>query len=76
MITREVGKTIVVTIPKKYGVEAGKEFRVFCADDGSIALIPKRKNIFYDENFINTHQNQLVMVAEEDTTQGYFSSEH
>lgn len=61
MKARKQGNSMVISIPKKFGVEEGKEYVAFKGLDGEITFIPKREN-FYKKAY---EDGMDLRVAEE-----------
>ncbi|WP_334331914.1 MULTISPECIES: AbrB/MazE/SpoVT family DNA-binding domain-containing protein [unclassified Companilactobacillus] len=51
---RKIGDSKVFTIPKSIHITSD-EYIVFQGRHGDIVYVPKRKNVFDDEEFIRTH---------------------
>ena len=51
---RKVGTSNVLTVPKSI-TNLEKEYDVFEGRDGAIVYLPKRKNLFEDQDFVNRH---------------------
>lgn len=48
MKTRKQGNALVLTVPRKFGLEEGQEFIAMKSSNGGITYIPKEKNIFVE----------------------------
>ncbi|WP_161879295.1 type II toxin-antitoxin system PemI/MazE family antitoxin [Alkalibacterium sp. MB6] len=46
MKARKQGNSMAITIPKKFEVREGQEFRAYRGRDGAIIFLPKERNIF------------------------------
>ena len=51
---RKVGTSNVLTVPKSI-TNLQKEYEVFESRDGAIVYLPKHKNVFEDQAFVNSH---------------------
>ncbi|GAD17029.1 AbrB family transcriptional regulator [Lentilactobacillus otakiensis] len=58
MKVREQGNSLVVTVPKKFGIKSGTEVIAVKGKDGSFTYIPKMKNPFTDENVHFEHNSE------------------
>lgn len=46
MKTRKQGNSLVISIPKKFGIEEGVEYMAIKGEDGAITFIPKEENFY------------------------------
>ena len=49
MKVREQGNSLVVTVPKRFGIKSGTEVVAIKGKDGSFMYIPKMENPFKDD---------------------------
>ncbi|GHP13820.1 hypothetical protein YK48G_12450 [Lentilactobacillus fungorum] len=66
MKVREQGNSLVVTVPKKFGIKSGTEVIAVKGRDGSFSYIPKTNNPFKDPNVDFEHDHEEF----DDTTTG------
>ena len=58
MKVRKQGNSLVVTVPKKFGIKQGTEVIAVKGKDGSFTYIPKMKNPFLDKNVHFEHAHE------------------
>lgn len=58
MKVREQGNSLVVTVPKKFGIKPGTEVVAVKGRDGSFYYVPKMSNPFTDPNVTFNHDKE------------------
>lgn len=59
MKVREQGNSLVVTVPKRFGIKSGTEVVAIKGKDGSFMYIPKMENPFKDDAVHFQHDEEF-----------------
>ncbi|MHB2040983.1 type II toxin-antitoxin system PemI/MazE family antitoxin [Aerococcus mictus] len=65
---RQVGSSMVVTVPSYFNIAEGKKFSVECLDNGTIVYTPVKENIFENPDILKFADDckQTDLLLEED----------
>ncbi|WP_071130106.1 type II toxin-antitoxin system PemI/MazE family antitoxin [Enterococcus timonensis] len=67
VVTRKVGNSISISIPKKLNVAAGTEFVVYKSNSGSLIFSPKIKNPFTSNSEFKNDETKIWQdIAQEE----------